>query len=244
MRQRQKDETQPLKRKSIMAGQRGKHMLTVYANIPSDIEDDFNNWYNTQHIPERLAIQGFQSAARYETFDAEHLGARMRDAAKTAPKYLALYELDDASILESPAYQALRERNQANAWDQRILPKLQVQARTVYEQILACGEASEAHAPFLLSVRIEVTPEVEDEFNEWYNVEHLPSLSAVPGVQAARRYRKLSGNGQKYLALYELDNARVMDTEAWGQAANTDWTKKMRPHIGQHMAISLRKRIF
>lgn len=227
-----------------MAGQRGKHLLAVFADIPGEAEDDFNKWYNTQHIPERLAIQGFQSAARYATFDAEELNARMREAAKTAPKYLALYELDDASILESPEYVALRERNQTNEWDKRIMAKFQTQARTVYEQIFACGDAPDAHAPFLLAVRIEVSPEVEDEFNQWYNVDHLPNLSAVPGVQAARRYRKLSGNGQKYLALYELDNARVTDTEAWERAANTDWTQKMRPHIRQDMAISLRQRIF
>ena len=47
-----------------MAGTRGSHLLTVYANIPAEIEDDFNQWYNTQHIPERLAIQGFPGCDR------------------------------------------------------------------------------------------------------------------------------------------------------------------------------------
>jgi len=32
-----------------MAGTRGKHLLAVYADIPADIEADFNQWYNTQH---------------------------------------------------------------------------------------------------------------------------------------------------------------------------------------------------
>jgi len=64
-----------------------------------------------------------------------------------------------------------------------------------------------------------------------YNIDHLPKLAAVPGVHGARRYRKLSGNGTTYLALYEFDNAQVRSTEAWAQAANTEWTKKIRPHL-------------
>jgi antibiotic biosynthesis monooxygenase (ABM) superfamily enzyme len=74
-------------------------------------------------------------------------------------------------------------------------------------------------------------PEVENDFNEWYNIDHLPQLAAVPGVHGARRYRKLSGNGTQYLALYEFDNAQVRSTAAWAQAANTEWTKKIRPHL-------------
>ena len=48
-----------------MASTRGNHLLAVYVGIPSDIEEEFNKWYNTQHVPERIAIAGFQSAARY-----------------------------------------------------------------------------------------------------------------------------------------------------------------------------------
>jgi hypothetical protein len=225
-----------------MAGERGKHLLTVFADIPSDIEDDFNNWYNTQHIPERLAIPGFQSAARYVSLGPEPLTPRLRDACKATPKYLALYELEDASVLETPAYTALRDK--ADDWDRRIMPKLQVEARTVYEHILSCGEAPETHAPILFTARIDVSPEIEDEFNQWYDHDHLPNLGAVPGVHSARRYRKLSGAGATYLAVYEMDHEGVTATDAWEQASNTDWTKKMRPHIKPIMVLTLGKRIF
>ncbi len=210
-----------------MTGTRGKHLLTVYANIPAEIEDDFNQWYNTQHIPERLAIEGFQRAVRYESLKGE-------------PKYLALYELDHPGVLETPAY--LRLRQNPNDWDKRIMPELKVDVRGVYEQIFSCGEAPQAHAPFILSVRIDIPSEVEGEFNRWYNEEHLPQLSAVPGVACARRYRSVSGTGSTYLALYEMDHEHVMDTEAWSQAANTEWTNKLRPHF--KASINLGKRIF
>ena len=53
---------------------------------------------------------------------------------------------------------------------------------------------------------MNVAPEHENEFNEWYNVEHLPALGAVPGVLAARRYRG-SGAAQRYAAIYHFANA-------------------------------------
>lgn len=201
-----------------MVTTRGKHVLTVYANIPADVEEDFNNWYNRQHIPERLAVPGFQSAVRYASLKGE-------------PKYIALYELEDASVLDTPAYRQLGEKAKTDAWDQRIMPQLQVQARTIYEQIFACGDVPAEHAPFLLSVRLDIAPEVEAEFNSWYNEDHLPKLAAVPGVACARRFRRLSGNGTQYLALYELHNDQVTNTEAWSKAANTAWTQKIRPHL-------------
>ena len=35
-----------------MAGTPGKHLLAVYVGNPSEIEDEFNKWYNAQHVPE------------------------------------------------------------------------------------------------------------------------------------------------------------------------------------------------
>ena len=58
------------------------------------------------------------------------------------------------------------------------------------EQILpgdALAPVGQAQA--LLPISMNVAPEHENEFNEWYNIEHLPALGAVPGVLAAQRYR-------------------------------------------------------
>ena len=45
-------------------------------------------------------------------------------------------------------------------------------------------------------------PKYEEEFNAWYNTEHLPELLALPGVLDAARYVATKG-GPKYLAAYE-----------------------------------------
>ena len=36
---------------------------------------------------------------------------------------------------------------------------------------------------------MNIAPEHESDFNEWYNEEHVPALVAVPGTLCTRRYR-------------------------------------------------------
>jgi len=90
-----------------MATKKGTGLLMVWADVPADKEDDFNRWYNEEHMAERLSVPGFLDAARYE-------------AVKNGPKHLACYELESPAVLESPAY----KRVQANPtpWTKRCSP--------------------------------------------------------------------------------------------------------------------------
>ena len=49
-----------------MAGKKGTGLLMVWADIPADKEDDFNRWYQEEHLQELLSVPGVLSAARYE----------------------------------------------------------------------------------------------------------------------------------------------------------------------------------
>ena len=51
----------------------------------------------------------------------------------------------------------------------------------------------------------------EDEFNEWYNDQHLDDVLAIPGFTAAQRFRMVgdpvnTANAWKYHAIYEVDH--------------------------------------
>jgi hypothetical protein len=39
----------------------------------------------------------------------------------------------------------------------------------------------------ILLVRVDVDPDIEEEFNRWYDTDHIPSLLKVPGVLDAKR---------------------------------------------------------
>jgi Domain of unknown function (DUF4286) len=61
----------------------------------------------------------------------------------------------------------------------------------------------------LLLVVVDVDPDHEDEFNRWYDEEHIPEKRATPGFRSARRYASRDRPG-RYLAVYEIDGADVV----------------------------------
>ena len=61
--------------------QKGRGIFMVYVDIDAKDTQEFNEWYNKEHLPELLSVPGILSAARYE-------------AVKGGPQYLACYELE------------------------------------------------------------------------------------------------------------------------------------------------------
>lgn len=84
-------------------------------------------------------------------------------------------------------------------------------------------------SPGLLLVMMEIPPEHEEEFNRWYDEEHVPERMSIPGFVRARRFRAVEGE-PKYLALYELENVGVLDSEEycyWTGPGKTEWTERI-----------------
>ena len=84
---------------------------------------------------------------------------------------------------------------------------------------------------------MNIAPEHEADFNAWYNQEHLPALSAVPGVLAARRYHGNAQSSHNYAAIYHLTDPGVTQGDAWKAAASSPWTDRLKPHFGDHVRI-------
>jgi hypothetical protein len=83
----------------------------------------------------------------------------------------------------------------------------------------------------LLLVMIDVDPEHEEEFNRWYNEEHLPERLSCPGFLSGRRFIALEG-GPKYLALYDLESPEVLQADAYQKIFGpSDWTKRISKHF-------------
>jgi len=69
----------------------------------------------------------------------------------------------------------------------------------------------------ILVVMMEVDPEHEEEFNRWYNEEHLAERLEIPGYISARRFKLEEGEGVlKYLCIWELEDASPLQSEALG----------------------------
>ena len=74
---------------------------------------------------------------------------------------------------------------------------------------------------------MDVDPAHEDEFNDWYNTEHIPRLLKLAGVIAARRFRALHGK-PRYVALYHVENTGVYAPPAWMAVNSTPWILRLR----------------
>ena len=82
----------------------------------------------------------------------------------------------------------------------------------------------------LLMVWVDIPKEHESEFNNWYNEEHLPEITSIPGVLNAARYEAVK-SGPKHLACYELESPAVVSSSAWTDRKPSEWAEKIGPRI-------------
>jgi hypothetical protein len=202
-----------------------KGILMVAFDFSKAQADEFHDWYDLEHMPERERVPGFQTCARWIST------TNPTDA-------VATYDLVNIDVLASPAYKAIAHEN-LSPWSKRIAKICDRLMRFEGEQIPPTDQGSPAAAGGLLINAMSVVPEHEAEFNEWYDNEHIPALAAVPGTLAARRFRSHAGS-PRYVAVYHLASPDVQATPEWKQAANTPWTQKMRPHFRDHLRIVTR----
>ncbi len=181
---------------------KGRAILLVYTDlVDPKYDEEFNAWYNTQHVPDLQALPGFLDAARYV-------------ATKGGPRCLAAYELESADALQTPEY----KNRPIPPWDRRMSPRIVGKnfARVVGEQIYPDGpeQAERGMAPALQIGRMSVPEDLEAEWNAWYNGEYVPAYRKVPGVIYARRFRVVEGE-VRYTTVYEFEDEKVSESVEW-----------------------------
>ncbi len=91
-----------------------KGFLLVFMNPPPAFDEEFNAWYDTEHIPERLAVPGFLTGLRYINISGG------------APRYLAMYDLAHFGVLDTPEYLRVAFDN-SSPWTKRVTARARVQ---------------------------------------------------------------------------------------------------------------------
>jgi hypothetical protein len=182
--------------------------------------DEFNAWYDTEHVPERMAVKGFINAQRWIGVENPQLA-------------LATYDLASVSVLEDPAY-TIRKGEGRTPWSRRINAKAKLIMRIVGEQVLPGELAAPAGAGGLLMVAFNVQPQAQADFRAWSDQEHLPALAKVPGVLCARRFEATEGE-PRFVAIYHLTDPAVQACAAWQAAIDTPWSARVRPHMSDRI---------
>ena len=114
--------------------------------------------------------------------------------------------------------------------------------------VVTLPEATAFPSKFAQAVTFRVPPDLDAEFNQWYDEEHIPLLAKVPAFLRVRRY-KLVDSAQlagpvpeapvhNYLTLYDTDRDDYNEQPAFKEAIETPWTVKI---LGAVESFELRR---
>jgi hypothetical protein len=209
-----------------------KAILLAMPDLPAGKETEWNKWLETDHIAKRIKLPGF-------------ISGRLFNAIEGHPNCLCLYDLESADVLLSDGYLKLRDKEDSlrsgpGSTSFLSLPHF---FRGLYEQIYPeQGEYQIPNTKFILAVGHDGPPNREEELNAWYNTEHIPAMKRVPGFMSFRRFKAVEAesfstgkysetvkkmiqgtNATKYLAVYDLDSDRVLQSEAYLRERKSAW---------------------
>jgi hypothetical protein len=171
----------PSERGEIAGAAEPRGLLHVEFDYPAEQAEELHDWYNSEHVPERLGIAGFVSGRRFAALEG-------------GPRWLAVYETEQPAALSSAEYLHWLGPGETS-WTKRILPRNRNVRRTVCELIRV--EASEEREPVpggppgLFSVRLSGAVDGAGGEAAWGEIGPR-SLLGCPGVARARLYRAVA----------------------------------------------------
>ena len=177
-----------------MAMAQNKGILLVTMEPPAAIEEEFNDWYDTEHIPERAGVRGFETALRFVCIDGW-------------PRYLAIYDLAYPGVLEGEEYARVSGQN-FSAWTRRIQGKVRGQYRAVGTQVYP-GNALTGNPARLTLLRFRgVQPAAEQRIREAL----VMTFAMRTETSQLRLFRAEAEGATDYLALIESQAAFPMSS--------------------------------
>ena len=102
-----------------------EHILTVRANVGPAHDEEFNRWYNQEHVPDVLRLMsGCLGAARYRVLDGHSDGSH---------QYMAVYRFSSEAALLS-ALQGSEIKELIRRFDQAV-GAFSTRSRTAYTRV-------------------------------------------------------------------------------------------------------------
>lgn len=142
----------------------GKGMLIIFCEVKPRDERNFNEWYNREHVDERVNLPGF------------HRGRRCV-AVRGSPKYLATYECDGVDDLATPGYLHLLANQ--TPWSQAVMATFtrfnRLAVRVQVDLTRGIGGA-------VAAVRFAPDPHARKALLAWLADTALPRMIARPGI--------------------------------------------------------------
>ncbi len=214
-------------------------------SVSAERAAEFERWYTEEHLRDVLAAPGIRAGRLFECAPVDF-------ASPSEFNYLTLYEIEAAAAFETPEIRKLAES--PSEWTRRVAFDLPMDS-TNYAALspppgsiaTAAGVVAADHQPIgnaVLHALTDCDPDNAEEFQRWYDEEHVPHLLCAPGVFSARRFRAEGAGvvGFPFLALYELADEAVVETEAFLSAsAPTAWRERLGDGLRSHVQVYRRR---
>src|SRR5579871_2105592 len=142
----------------------GKGVIAIWQDLIPEARQDYYEWHNRQHMPERLSIPGFRRARRFI-------------AVRGGPEFYTLYEAASHEDVRGEAY--LARLNAPTEWTRRIMPAFRNMARAVCRVAYSGGVGE---GGFMLTQRITLPCETRQDLVAKLSEKVLPPLTDLPGV--------------------------------------------------------------
>lgn len=172
----------------------GTGAVLVWNDVAEGGRQQFYDWHDKEHIPERLGIPGFRRGRRYAS-------------PGRSPEWFTMYEADDVEVLGSPAY--LERLNLPTEATRLALQYFRNTSRAVCRLACSMGSSSGGH---ILTMRLQV-PEGQGESFCRYAAGHLfPRALTLTGVVACHLYA--ADESASHIPTAE-SRARDFDVPTW-----------------------------
>jgi len=215
-----------------------KALLLVYTEPGDNLtEDAYHEWYESEHIPLRMALPEFHACSRLIQDDGKH------------PTYGATYDLPNAAALQTEGYKTIMANRSDREKD--VLQKMEFLDRRLYilnenaPKTVKEGYTGHVAGTTVSIVSIDVDEEHVDEFHKWYDEEHVPMLMKIPGWLRSRRYilleegvtgalKGLAGEMKKppkFMAMHEFTTAAYLLGPEGKAAISTPWREEVMKKV-------------
>ncbi len=187
-------------------------ILAIWNDVKPGREADFETWFQSEHLAERLAVPGFQFGRRHEAIFG-------------APRFFVFYVTDGPDVLASAAY---RERvDNPTPMTRMVMSDVFMNMnRTVCRRVARRGDLRGAYA---VTVRFDETPDeaammpLIDALMQDIAVARAELWVAAEAGGPVSTEEKLRGGDRKIKACLIVDTLRQQPAEAIGAALAKDF---------------------
>ena len=195
---------------------KGNVVRIIQMNADPQKEGAFKRWYDMEHEHLLLKVPGV--IWTYKGMNPTDKGQ----------KWFYMYVHESMAVQKSDQYKAASQTE----WAKEIRPVLKDFQAFNFEVIVPGAIPTRLEQGNIIRiVQVNIAADREEDFNKWYDTEHIPALKKVPGVMTVWRAVNLGDKGQKYVTVYFQEGTKVQEREDYKNASRTEWVKSLMPHM-------------